>query len=96
MTADRTDAVRALLEETEAAHGRYEASELDGVYDADWPRWYAAYAVEHGLGGLLEREVDAAEVTETLATGFAEYDVTDPKPEGTWADHVARRLVAGS
>lgn len=93
MTPDRSDAVRALLEEAEGAHGRYEATELGGVYDADWARWYAAYAVDHGLGDLLGRDVTVGPVAETLATGFAEFEAADPKPEGTWADHLARRLV---
>jgi hypothetical protein len=44
MSADRISAVEALLSETEAAHGAYEAADLGGVYDQDWPAWYAAYA----------------------------------------------------
>ena len=53
MTTDRIAALEALLAETEAAHGAYETTELNGVYDQEWPRWYAAYAVEHGIGEIL-------------------------------------------
>lgn len=56
--SDRADAVAALLVEAEQAHGVYEAAELNGVYDREWPGWYAAYAVEHGIGGLLGQEVE--------------------------------------
>ena len=52
MTTDRIAALEALLAETEAAHGAYETTELNGVYDQEWPRWYAAYAVEHGIGEI--------------------------------------------
>ena len=45
----------AVFDQAEMAHGRYEATELNGVYDQHWPRWYAAYAVEHGIGALVDR-----------------------------------------
>ncbi|MEL5992117.1 hypothetical protein ACOKGD_11250 [Microbacterium phosphatis] len=35
--------LKALLIEAATAHGRYEAEELGGVHDADWPAWYAAH-----------------------------------------------------
>jgi hypothetical protein len=34
-----------LLKEAEAAHGKYEAEELGGERDEDWPAWYAEYIV---------------------------------------------------
>ena len=43
MTVDRIEAVTALLVQAEGAHGVYETTELHGVYDQDWARWYAAY-----------------------------------------------------
>ena len=46
------DAIEALLAEAEQAHGTYEATVLQGVYDQDWPRWYAGYAVEHGVAEI--------------------------------------------
>jgi hypothetical protein len=95
MADDRTDAVRALLEEAERAHGAYEATELGGVYDAGWADWYAAHLVDHGLGRLVGREVTSSEVSDALAAGFAEYDASDPKPTATWAEYLARRLLDG-
>ena len=62
MATDRIGALEALLAEAEAAHGVYETTELNGVYDQDWPRWYAAYAVDHGIGALLGRDVSVDEL----------------------------------
>jgi hypothetical protein len=44
MNDDTTyNAILGLLTEAAAAHGAYEAEELDGVYDEGWPQWYAAH-----------------------------------------------------
>jgi hypothetical protein len=32
-----------VLIETATAHGRYEKEHLGGVYDENWPAWYAAF-----------------------------------------------------
>ena len=37
----------------EAAHGKYEARELGGQRDANWPEWYAAYMVAEQAGTEL-------------------------------------------
>lgn len=38
-----TDIVLDALDRAAAAHGVHEAEELGGVYDQEWPRWYAAH-----------------------------------------------------
>lgn len=44
MNDDTTyDAILRLLTGAAAAHGIYEAEELDGIYDEGWPQWYAAH-----------------------------------------------------
>ena len=91
--ADRTDALAALLTETEAAHGVYESTELNGVYDEQWPQWYAAYAVEHDIGALLGREVSAEELARTLSAAYQEFQATNPSTSEPWQAFVARRLV---
>jgi hypothetical protein len=91
---DRIKAVSALLSEAEQAHGVYEAAELGGVYDQDWPRWYAAYAVEHGLGELVGRDVTADQLWAFLATTFEEFTGAEPKPTDPWATWTARRIAA--
>ena len=37
------DIIFHLLEAAAAAHGVYELEQLDGVYDEEWPKWYAAH-----------------------------------------------------
>lgn len=94
MSVDRFEAIRALLVETEEAHGAYETTELNGVYDQDWARWYAAYALEHGIGALLGHEVTAEQLAQFLAMSYNELTQTDPKPDEPWPDHTARRIAA--
>jgi hypothetical protein len=93
--ADRTDAVEALLNETEAAHGAYESTELNGVYDEQWPQWYAGYAMEHGIGAVLDRDISAEELARTLSAAYQEFQATDPPADEPWQAFIARRLVEG-
>lgn len=94
MTPERTDDVTALLVRTAEAHGRYEESELDGVYDQEWAGWYAAYAVEHGIGDLVGHAVTAERLAGFLADTFAEFRQIEPEPAGGWPGYASRRIVA--
>ncbi len=94
MAADRIEAIQALLVEAEQAHGVYEGTELNGVYDQEWPRWYAAYAVEHGIGALVDRDVTTEQLAAFLASSYAELEQADPKPAEPWATYTARRIAA--
>jgi hypothetical protein len=91
---DRTEAVRALLAETEAAHGVFETTELNGVYDQAWPAWYAAYAVEHGIGAHVGHPVTADELAPFLASSFVDIKRIEPAPSEGWAAYTARRIAA--
>lgn len=93
MAAERIETIRALLDQAEEAHGAYESSELNGVYDQDWPRWYAAYAVEHGMGALVGHELSAQNLAEFLITCDTEFQAADPKPVESWAAYTARRIA---
>jgi hypothetical protein len=93
MAADQVDAIRKLLVETEAAHGAFETTELNGVYDQDWPRWYAGYAIEHGLGDHLGHEVGGDQLAEFLVTGYAAFEKADANAGEPWTTFVARRMV---
>jgi hypothetical protein len=92
MTNDRVSATAALLSETEAAHGEYEAAELGGVYDEAWPAWYAAYAVDHGIGDILGRDVEPDDLGAFLTRAYAEFEQADPKA-ASWQTYVARRIA---
>jgi hypothetical protein len=90
---DRVAAVGTLLTEAEAAHGVHETTVLGGVYDQDWPRWYAAYAVEHGIGELVGHPVTVDRLGSFLASTFDEFKGADPTPIEPWAAWTARRVV---
>lgn len=93
MSVDRVQAIDDLLVRAESAHGVYERTELDGVYDEDWPRWYAGFAVENGIGSLVGRELAADELAVFLERTYAELERTDPKPDEPWSTHTARRIA---
>ena len=93
MTTERIAALEALLIETEKAHGAYETTELNGVYDQEWPRWYAAYAVDHGLGETIGRPVSPDELAEFLTTSWSALQQADPKPSEPWTTSLARRMA---
>ena len=91
---DRIQALTGLLAETGQAHGRYEETELKGVYDKEWPQWYAAYAVDHGIGELVGHAVTADELALFLASTNTEFEKIEPKPTDPWAAYTARRIAA--
>jgi hypothetical protein len=84
-------ALAALLGEAGAAHGAYETDELGGVFDQQWPAWYARYLVEHGIGALLDRTVTIDEVATLLAACDEAYRRENPAT--TWPDFYARRFL---
>lgn len=94
MADHATEAVQALLIETAAAHGEFEEAELKGVYDQDWPRWYAEYAVEHGIGALVGHAIAVDRLAGFLASTNAEFEQTEPELREPWAAYAARRISA--
>jgi hypothetical protein len=92
MTTQPTDALERLLAQTKEAHGVYETSELGGVYDQEWPRWYATYAVEHGIASALGRDITAEELGELLTRAWSDLSALDPRPAEPWGSWTARWL----
>ena len=92
MQQDKHAALAALLRETGAAHGVYEERELNGVYDQDWPDWYAAYLIEHGLGTILDRPVTTEELSRLLKQSDEAYQ--QERPNVGWPDYYAQRIIA--
>ena len=90
----RVEDIEALLLEAEAAHGTYETTVLNGVYDREWPSWYAAYAVEHGIDEIVGRAMGADELAAQLTTGWAEYQREHPDRAEPWAPYIAARIAA--
>jgi hypothetical protein len=93
MADDRIDAISALLVEAEGAHGVYESTQLGGVYDQAWPAWYAAYAVDHGIGALIGRAVTTDELSTLLTASWADFGRLEPSTGETWPAYTARRLA---
>ena len=92
--SERVDALNALLVRTGEAHGRYEETELNGVYDQEWPRWYAAYAVEHGIGDVLGHPVTTAQLAAFLASSNADLERIEAERREPWATYTARRIAS--
>jgi hypothetical protein len=92
MQQDTQTAVSALLSQAGAAHGVYEERELNGVYDQNWPDWYAAYLVQHRLGDLLNIPIAADQLSRLLKQYDEDYK--QERPSVGWADFYARRLIA--
>jgi hypothetical protein len=93
MASASHEEIAALLRETEAAHGMYETTELGGVYDEAWPRWYAQYAVDHGIGRLIGRDVSADELAGFLASSWDELSQADPQPAEHWTESLSIRIA---
>lgn len=89
-----TEALEALLVHTAEAHDAFEQSELNGVYDQDWPRWYATYAVEHGIGALVGHSVTTEHLAAFLARSNLDLERTESGQREPWAAYTARRIAA--
>ena len=94
MADDRIDRLNAMLVEAEEAHGTYETTELNGVYDQAWPRWYAAYAVAHGIHELVGHDISTEKLAAFLDRTFVEFKAASPASTDPWAAYTARRIVA--
>lgn len=94
MSATNENAIQALLEQTEAAHGEYQTRELGGVNDEAWASWYAAYLVEHGLTTLVGGQPVAVDLLSDQLTRLDEA-YRRQQPAITWpaycADHLTGR-----
>jgi hypothetical protein len=95
MESTLEQAVASLLREAETAHVAYETNVLGGVFDEDWPAWYAAYLLDHGLGDHLpgDESLDVASLTAMLARLAAAYE--QGEQASPWPDVYARGIVAG-
>ena len=90
---DASEAVTGLLTETETTHEVFDTNELKGVYDENWAAWYAAYAVEHGVGELIGRNVSVDELAAFLSHTFTDFRRHEATSTDGWAAYTARRIA---
>lgn len=83
--------IASLLDKTLAAHSVHEERELNGVYDQEWPAWYAAYLVEHGISDLLGQAITPGELAGLLKQYDEDYRA-QPRSDG-WPDYYAAQLL---
>jgi hypothetical protein len=83
--------VASLLDRAGNAHHHYEQTVLNGVYDRDWPIWYAEYALEHGLGKLLAQSLTLEQLSQFLDRSNEQYEAENP--DRSWADYTAQKIV---
>lgn len=91
MNPANTEAIERLLRRAGSAHGVYEESVLHGVYDENWPIWYAQWILDHGFNTLVARPVDAGHLSRLLADLHKQHTQTDKAQP--WPVFYAARLV---
>ena len=94
MIDDRVHSIESLLTAAGEAHSVFERDELNGVYDEDWPAWYARWAVDHGFATAFGRDVPADDLAAYFTRTWDEIRQMDPRPAEPWAAIMARRIVA--
>lgn len=88
----RITAITALLRQAGQAHHHYEQTVLKGVYDQDWPDWYARYALDQGLAVYLQQSPTVEALREVLNVSYQAYQATHSRQP--WADYTAQHLLA--
>lgn len=84
--------IASLLSQAGAAHSIYEQTTLMGAHDQDWPDWYAAYLVEHGLADLIDNAATVEQLSRLLAECDQQYRQQSAGQE--WPDYYAQRIAA--
>jgi len=71
------------LERAAAAHGVHEAEELGGVYDDEWPSWYAAHMAQALAGHGLDAEV-LKTTLEQAAAAHGQHEAETGAKDADW------------
>lgn len=92
MNAPNVTQITHLLVQAGSAHHHFEQTVLKGVYDQEWPAWYADYVIQHGLAELLSTPVTVEQLTHFLAEN---YEVYKQENSGLgWAEYTAAQIAA--
>jgi hypothetical protein len=90
MTQEIVTKIANLLSQAGSAHHHFEQTVLKGVYDQEWPAWYARYVIAYGLEELLSTTVPVEQLSQFLAENYELYK-RENSPLG-WADYTARQI----
>jgi hypothetical protein len=90
MTEPNITALRDLLRQAGAAHGEYETTVLNGVYDEAWPTWYAEWLLTHGFNELVHGSHSGSELAVLLSDLNQQYRASGSTQH--WADFYAERI----
>jgi hypothetical protein len=91
MNPNTVNQVTQLLSQAGSAHHVFEQSVLKGVYDQEWPTWYAQYVIEHGFNDLLGQPLTVEHLGRFLAENYELYKRENSKLG--WADYTAQQIV---
>ena len=91
MSQNNVTNITILLSQAGAAHHTYEQTVLKGVYDQEWPAWYADYVIEHGLGTLLNKEMTVEQLSRFLSESYEAYQQEHSRQD--WAAYTAEKMV---
>ncbi len=83
--------VEYLLIQAEQAHGQYERTILNGVYDQNWAIWYANYTIDQGMEKVLNRSFSGEQLSQFLSQSYEQYKAE--QSQKTWAAYTAQKLV---
>jgi hypothetical protein len=92
MRQETVTKIANLLSQASSAHHHFEQTILKGVYDQEWPAWYAHYVIVHGLEELLPTPVTVEQLGRFLAENYEVYKRENSK-QG-WADYTAQQIAA--
>jgi hypothetical protein len=80
-----------LLADAQKAHHDYETTELEGVFDEQWPQWYADFLVSNGFADLLAVEADLDELASRLSEISQRHKAE--RIDESWAAYTSRNLI---
>jgi hypothetical protein len=83
--------IESLLIQAEQAHGQYEQTILNGIYDQDWAIWYANYVIDQGIDKVLNRSFSGERLSQFLSQSYEQYKAE--QSQKTWAACSAQKLV---
>ena len=92
MSDSRVSKITELLSGAGEAHHVFEQTVLKGVYDQEWPLWYARWVIEHGFNEALGHRLTPEQLGADLRRIYYE-QYEKEKPNQGWAEYMAQRLA---